>query len=85
MDKARLRQKPLRRRLVVGIGVRREVLLDLDPLAAFHATAGMDREALQVQEDLDLVLGKLDSQRFVTMDVRCTVVIALHGEVAIGM
>lgn len=61
VDKARLRQQPLRCRLVVGIGVRREVFLDLDPLTHFHATPRMDRQALQVQKDLDLVLGQLDS------------------------
>ncbi len=61
MDKARLRQQFLRRRLVEGDRVRREVLEDLDPLADFLPAPRMDRQALEIQEDLDMVLGELDS------------------------
>ena len=45
----------------------------------------MDRQALEVQEDLDLVLGDLDSQLLVAMDVRGAVVVALDGDVAVGV
>jgi hypothetical protein len=65
VDEARLRQQLLRRRLVVGHGVRREVLVDLDAPAVFVTAARMDRQALEIQEDLDLVLGDLDSQLLV--------------------
>ena len=55
MDEARLRQELLRRRLVEGDRVRGEVFEDLDPLP-FLAAPRMDRQALEIQEDLDTVL-----------------------------
>jgi hypothetical protein len=34
---------------------------DLDPHSHFLATARMDRQALEIQEELDMVLRELDS------------------------
>ena len=45
----------------------------------------MDRQALELQEDLDLVLGDLDAQLLVPMDVRCAVVVAIDVDVAVGV
>jgi hypothetical protein len=45
----------------------------------------VDRQALEVQEDLHMVLGELDSQLFVSMDMRSAVVIAIDGEVTVGV
>src|SRR4051794_747682 len=45
----------------------------------------MDRQSLEVQKDLDLVLGKFDAERLVTMDVRGTVVISLDVHVTVRM
>ena len=45
----------------------------------------MDRQALEVQEDLDLVLGDLDAQLLVPMDVRGAVIVAFDVHVAVGM
>ena len=61
MDEARLRQQFLRRRLVERDRVRGEVLEDLDSPTDFLPTPRMDRQALEIQEDLDMVLGELDS------------------------
>ena len=48
VDKSRLRQQALRRRFVIGDGVRREVRIDLDAPAILVTAARMDREALEV-------------------------------------
>ena len=48
MDEARLRQQFLRRRLVEGDRVRREVLEDLDSLTDFLPAPRMDRQALEI-------------------------------------
>ena len=45
----------------------------------------MDGEPFEIEEDLDVVLGELDSQCFVTMDVRRVVIVALDGDVAVGV
>lgn len=61
MDKTRLRQELLWRcGFVVGLGSGWEVLVDEDPFAVVMAAARMDRQALELQEDLDVVLGQLD-------------------------
>src|ERR1039457_6961900 len=61
------------------------MLEDPDSLPHFLPTAWMDRQALEVQEDLDMVLRELDSQLFMPVDMRCAVVIAVHGEVTVGV
>ena len=50
MDEARLRQQLLRRRLVEGDRVRREVLEDPDSLTDFLPTPRMDRQTLEIVE-----------------------------------
>jgi hypothetical protein len=62
MDEARLRQELLRHRLAEDDRVRGEVFEDLDSLPYFLAAPRMDRRALEIQEDLDMVLGELDSK-----------------------
>jgi hypothetical protein len=61
LDEARLRQKFLRRRLVKGNRVRGEVLEDPDSLTDFLSAPRMDCQAFEIEEDLDMVLGELDS------------------------
>ena len=61
MDEARLRQQFLRRRLVERDRVRWEVLEDLDSSSHFLPAPRMDGQALEIQKDLDMVLGELDS------------------------
>ena len=85
VDEARLRQQFLRRRLVVGLRVRWEVRVDLDAPTDFLSAARMDRQAFELQEDLDLVLGDLDAQLLVPVDVRGAVVVAIDVDVAVGM
>jgi hypothetical protein len=85
VDEPRLREQLLRRRFVVGDRVRREVLVDLDPPAFFVPTARMDREAFEVQEDLDLVLGDLDPQLLVAMDMWGAVVVTLDADITVGV
>jgi hypothetical protein len=85
VDEARLRQQPLRRGFVVRLRGRREVRIDLDAPAIAVAAARMDRQAFEVQEDLDVVLGELDAQLLVPMDVRSAVEHGLHEHIAVGM
>ena len=85
VDEARLREQLLRCRLVVRLGGRREVRIDLDAPAVAMAAARMDRQALEPQEDLDLVLGDLDAQLLVPVDVRGAVIVALDVDVAVGV
>ena len=59
--------------------------IDLDALAIAMAAARMDRQTLEPQEDLDLILGDLDTQLLVPMDVRGAVVVALDIDVAVGV
>ena len=59
--------------------------VDLDAPAIAMTASGMDRQALELQEDLDLVLGDLDAQLLVPMDVRGAVIVALDVHVAVGM
>jgi hypothetical protein len=47
------------------------------------ATAVMDRQAFELQEDLDLVVRELDAQLLVPMDVRGAVVIPVDVHVAV--
>jgi hypothetical protein len=61
VDEARLREQLLRRRLVVRLRCRREVGVDLDAPAIAIAAAGMNGEALEFEEDLDLVLRQFDA------------------------
>ena len=49
------------------------------------AAARMDREAFESQEDLELVLGDLDAQRLVPVDVWGAVIVALDHHVAVRM
>jgi hypothetical protein len=56
-----LRQQFLRRRLVERDRVRREVLEDPDPLPHFLPAPRVDRQAFEVQEDLNMMLCELDS------------------------
>ena len=85
MDEARLGQQLLRCRLVIGHGVRREVLIEPDAPAFFVPTARMDGQALKIEEDLDLVLSDLDPQLLVPVDVRCAVIVAIDADVAVSM
>ena len=59
--------------------------IDLDAPAVAMAAARMDRQALEPQEDLDLVLGDLDAQLLVPVDVRGAVIVALDVDVAVGV
>ena len=54
--------------------------IDLDAPTFAVPAARMDRQALEVQEDLDLVLGDLDPQLLVAVDVRGAVVVALDAD-----
>ena len=45
----------------------------------------MDREALERQEDLNLVLGELDAQALVAMDMRRAVIHRFDVHVAVGV
>src|SRR5207248_8437339 len=83
MDEPRLGEQFLRGRLVVRLGGRREVRIDEDALAVAMAAARMDREAFEAEEELDLVLGDLDAQLLVPVDVRGAVVVALDAHVAV--
>src|SRR5512146_1408233 len=85
MDEARLRQQSLGCGLVVRLGRWREVRVDLDSPTIAMATARMDRETLEVEEDLDVILSELDPQLLVTMDVGCAVEHRLHHHIAIGV
>src|SRR5208283_5396492 len=85
MDEARLRQQFLRRPLVEGHRVRREVREDLDPHTHFLATSRMDRQAFEIEEDLDMVLRELDSQLFAAVDMRGAVIIAIDGDITVRM
>src|ERR1700686_5736366 len=49
------------------------------------AASRMDRQTFEPQEDLDLVLGDLDAQLLVPVDVGCAVIVALEVDVAVGM
>src|SRR5437016_6057082 len=49
------------------------------------AAARMDREAFEAEEELDLVVGDLDAQLLVPVDVRGAVVVALDGDIAVGV
>src|SRR4051794_995835 len=62
MDKSGLVEQLLRRSFVIGLRCRREVRIDEDASAVSVAAAWVDRQALEVQEDLHLVLGDLDAQ-----------------------
>src|SRR2546430_11150170 len=57
--------------------------IDEDALAVAMAAARMDREAFEAEEELDLVLGDLDAQLLVPVDVRGAVVVALDAHVAV--
>ena len=59
--------------------------VDEDALAIAMAAARMEREALESEEDLNLVLGELDSQLLVPMDMRGAVVVAFDDHVTVGM
>ena len=59
--------------------------IDEDALAVTMAAARMDREAFEAEEELDLVLGDLDAQLLVPVDVRGAVVVALDGDIAVGV
>jgi len=61
MDEARLRQQFLRRRFVERHGVRGEVREDFDPHPHFLPAARVNRQPLEIEEDLDMVLSELDS------------------------
>jgi hypothetical protein len=61
MDEARLRQQFLRCCLIERHGVRREVREDFDPLTDFQPATWMDGQALEIEEDLYMMLGELDS------------------------
>ncbi|MGH7593239.1 MAG: hypothetical protein ACRELE_05245, partial [Gemmatimonadales bacterium] len=58
---------------------------DLDSHAHLLTTPRMDCEPLEIEKDLHVMLGELDSQRFVTMDVRRAVIVTLDGNVAVGV
>src|SRR3569833_66657 len=45
----------------------------------------MDRQALKAQEDLDLVLGDLDAQLLVSVDMRGAVIVALDVYITVRM
>ncbi len=45
----------------------------------------MDSQALKVQNDLDMLLGELEPQFLMPVDMRGAVIVALYGEVAIWM
>ena len=83
MDEARLREELLRRGLIIGLRGQREVRIDKDAFAIAMTAARMDRQALEVQEDLDVVFGDLDPQFLVSMDVRGAVLIALDVDVTV--
>src|SRR6185312_14130381 len=85
MDEARLRQELLRGRFIVGHAVRREVIVDLDAPTFLVPTARVDGQALEIEEDLHLVLGDFDPQLFVTVDMRGAVVVALDADVTVGV
>jgi hypothetical protein len=70
---------------IVGRAVRREVLVDLDAPTFFVPTARVDGKALEVQEDLHLVLGDLDPQLLVPVDMRGAVVVALDADITVGV
>jgi hypothetical protein len=54
MDEARLRKQFLRR-LVERDRVRRDVREDLDPISQLLATPRVDRQAFEIEEDLDML------------------------------
>src|SRR5260221_3573362 len=85
VDEPRLRQELLRRRLVVGHGVRWEVLVDLDASAFFVPTARVDRKALEMEEDFDLVLGDLDPQLLVAVDIRSAAVVSIYDYITVSV
>ena len=45
----------------------------------------MDRHALQIQEDLNMILGNLYFKFLVTVDMRGAVVVALDADVTVGV
>ena len=45
----------------------------------------MDRQPLELQEDLNLVLGELDPQLFVPVDVGGAVIVPFDRDVAVGV
>jgi len=49
------------------------------------AAARVDRQTLELQEDLHMMLGHFDPQHFAAVDMRGTVVDALELDVAVGM
>jgi hypothetical protein len=85
MDEPGLGEQLLRGGLVVRLGGRREVSIDEHALAIAVATAWMDRQALEVQENLDLVLGDFDAQFFVAVDVWGAVIVTLDGHITVRM
>jgi hypothetical protein len=58
---------------------------DLDPHSHFLAATRMDRQVLEIQKEFDMVLRELDSWRFVSVDMRSAVIIAVDGDVTIGV
>ena len=85
MDEARLREQLLWCCLAIGLAGRWEVRVVEDASAITVATAGMDRQALEIQEDLDMAFGELDTQLLVPMDMRCAVEHGLDQHVAVGV
>jgi len=57
--------------------------VDADTSTVFMARAGVHGEPIELQEDLDLVLGELHAQRLVPVDVRRAVIIPLDVEITI--
>jgi hypothetical protein len=53
--------------------------------AFFVPTVRMDRETFEGQEDLDRVLGDLDPQLLMTMDMRGAVIVALDADMTVGV
>jgi len=47
--------------------------------------AWMDGQALEVEEDLNMVLGDFDPKLLVPVDMRGAVIVALDADVAIGV
>src|SRR6185437_9455449 len=83
MNEPGLGEQLLWRSFVVRLGGGREVRVNEDPLAIAMATARVDRQALEVQEDLYVALGNLDAQLLVAVDVRSTVIVALDVHVTV--
>ena len=61
------------------------MLIDLDAPTLLVPTAWVDGQTLEVEEDLNMVIGDFDLKLLVPMDMRGAVIIALDAHIAVSV